>query len=395
MDEILDQAAKSGRWDLVHQLFERMSSHPGWSVSSNVITHEAVYQNQLEELKWAIANAFWLGEVKLNRSPESEWPQRKEVLLYLLQRDDIAVRAVVRQAAEAGDISFLEWFLVHNQPNFPSEAMFAAAGAGQLEVVKYLYEEYYDDPNVELFREGDVILPRQVREDNFFRPSTTMDVAARNGHLHVLQFLQEIERHSAMILCPGQHPRCTSAAMDAAAARGHLDVLKWLHIHRSEGCTTKAMDLAASRRYHIPFCLGSSSGTCCLGKVPSSFYVNQLEVVQWLHANRSEGCTDIAMDGAASNGDFTMLKWLHFNTSATCTHRAVEGAATLGRLDIVQWLELTRMVTVSPTALVYAAANGHLDVVQWLHKEGWSTSEVMKAAAANGHLHVMQWLDSV
>ncbi|KAL3662042.1 hypothetical protein V7S43_012849 [Phytophthora oleae] len=279
-----------------------MSSHPQWRVSSDVITHEAVYQNQLEELKWAIANDFWLGEVKLNRR-ETEWPERKEVLLYLLDLEEITVRAVARQAAEAGDISFLEWFLVHNQPDFPSEAMFAAAGAGQLGVVKYLYQEYYDNPNIVLFREVEVILPRQVREDNFFRPSTTMDVAARNGHLDVLQFLHEIERHSVITSHPGQHPRCTSAAMDAAAARGHLDVVKWLHLHRTEGCTTKAMDLAASRRFHVPSCRGSPTDTCCLDKVPSGFYANQLEVVKWLQANRSEGCTDIAMDGAASNGD--------------------------------------------------------------------------------------------
>ncbi|KAG1700968.1 hypothetical protein DVH05_011212 [Phytophthora capsici] len=177
VDEIMDQAAKSGRWDLVHRLYERTSSHSQWHASSNVITHEAIYQNKLKEVKWAFANGFWLGEIKLNRSPEAEWPQRKEVLLYLLEREKVTVRAAVRQAAEAGDIPFLEWFMVHNQPGFPSEAMFAAAGAGQLDVVKYLYEEYHDDPNVVLFREGEVVIPRQVREDNFFRPSTTMDVA--------------------------------------------------------------------------------------------------------------------------------------------------------------------------------------------------------------------------
>jgi hypothetical protein len=33
--------------------------------------------------------------------------------------------------------------------------------------------------------------------------------------------------------------------MDFAAARGHLEVLKWLHINRSEGSTTNAMNSAA------------------------------------------------------------------------------------------------------------------------------------------------------
>lgn len=38
----------------------------------------------------------------------------------------------------------------------------------------------------------------------------------------------------------------TARAMDLAARHGHLDVVKWLHENRSEGCTTDAMDLAAA-----------------------------------------------------------------------------------------------------------------------------------------------------
>jgi hypothetical protein len=54
--------------------------------------------------------------------------------------------------------------------------------------------------------------------------------------------------------------------MDLAAGKGHLEVVKWLHKHRSEGCTTKAMDRAA-RHGHF-------------------------EVLRWLHKNRSEGCSE-------------------------------------------------------------------------------------------------------
>lgn len=38
---------------------------------------------------------------------------------------------------------------------------------------------------------------------------------------------------------------CTTTAMDVSAMHGHLDVVKWLHANRSEGCTTDAMDWAA------------------------------------------------------------------------------------------------------------------------------------------------------
>ena len=60
------------------------------------------------------------------------------------------------------------------------------------------------------------------------------------------------------------------------AQSGNLFGIKWLHYHEVEGCTTRAMDLAA-----------------CYG---------HLDVVKWLHENRKEGCTKRAMDLAAMNG---------------------------------------------------------------------------------------------
>lgn len=48
-------------------------------------------------------------------------------------------------------------------------------------------------------------------------------------------------------------------AMDTAAARGYLEMVQWLHENRSEGCTRKAMAVAACEGY--------------------------LEMIQWLHDN--------------------------------------------------------------------------------------------------------------
>jgi hypothetical protein len=53
--------------------------------------------------------------------------------------------------------------------------------------------------------------------------------------------------------------------MDWAAENGHLHIIKWLHDNRIEGCTTLAMNWAASNGH--------------------------LHVVQWLHENRTKGCT--------------------------------------------------------------------------------------------------------
>ena len=76
----------------------------------------------------------------------------------------------------------------------------------------------------------------------------------------------------------------TFIAMNLAARNGHLEVVKWLHQNRTEGCTTDAMDHAASNGH--------------------------LDVVKWLHQNRKEGCTKDAMDWAAGNGHLEVVNFL-------------------------------------------------------------------------------------
>ena len=78
-------------------------------------------------------------------------------------------------------------------------------------------------------------------------------------------------------------------SINNAAKRGHLEVIKWLHYNRSEGCTTKALSLKAMD-------LAAENG--------------HLEVVKWLHHNRSEGCTTDAMNRAAKYGHLEVVKFL-------------------------------------------------------------------------------------
>jgi len=78
---------------------------------------------------------------------------------------------------------------------------------------------------------------------------------------------------------------CTTWAMDWAAEKGHLEVVKFLHEHRTEGCTTNAMDWAAKNGH--------------------------LEVVQFLHVHPIEGCTSYAMDNAIRNWHLEVVQFLH------------------------------------------------------------------------------------
>ena len=44
-----------------------------------------------------------------------------------------------------------------------------------------------------------------------------------------------------------------------------------------------------------------------------------LEVVNFLHENRTEGCTERAMNWAAENGHLDVVKFLHENRTEGCT----------------------------------------------------------------------------
>jgi hypothetical protein len=97
--------------------------------------------------------------------------------------------------------------------------------------------------------------------------------------------------------------------MDGAARNNHLHVVEWLHEHRTEGCTTEAMDRA---------------GSC--------------EMMRWLHENRSEGCTTKAMDNAVARGDLDTVMFLHANRSEGCSDTVSNSVGYGGYLELFMWL---------------------------------------------------------
>ena len=58
-------------------------------------------------------------------------------------------------------------------------------------------------------------------------------IASKYGHLEIVQYLG------------GLNLACSSRAMDFAAYENHLDIVEWLHLNRSEGCSTDAIRYSA------------------------------------------------------------------------------------------------------------------------------------------------------
>lgn len=98
-----------------------------------------------------------------------------------------------------------------------------------------------------------------------------------------------------------------------------------------------------------------------------------LDIVQWLHENRAEGCTEYAIVHAIKNGHIDVVKFLFYVVHIKIPNDALY----IGRV----------MNTV--------AKNGHSEIVEWLY----DTCETMHVywnhnwAAAYGYLEIMRWLD--
>ncbi|KAJ8566148.1 hypothetical protein ON010_g6977 [Phytophthora cinnamomi] len=95
----------------------------------------------------------------------------------------------------------------------PAKTMTSAAENGHPEVVRWLYEEFGEDPEIDLFNCG-----KRRRSVS----ATAMDAGARNGHLEVLAYLHELQQSLTVMPENARErenlasPQCTEAAMDAA-----------------------------------------------------------------------------------------------------------------------------------------------------------------------------------
>lgn len=190
------------------------------------------------------------------------------------------------RVARIDNLELVVWLQENCRPGNYDEAMANAAANNHLHVIKWLHEKH-----------GEHCLTTK-----------SIDTAAESGHLKIIKWLHENRKDDG----------CTTSAMDKAAKYGHLDVLKWLHENRKEGCSTDAMDYAAS-----------------------------VKIVEWLHVNRTEDCTTKAMNLAAIKGDVDTVLFLHQHRAQGCTTQGAIDAMEYGHVILYQWLIETYPDTVN------------------------------------------------
>eukprot|EP01133_Synstelium_polycarpum_P013428 gene13428-15824_t len=135
---------------------------------------------------------------------------------------------------------------------------------------------------------GDIGFIEQMYRESPLNVSETASIcAARAGQIEVIKYLDQLATSKDIF---------SQRTMKFAARGGKLNVIQYLHYNRTEGCTTDAMDDACSSGY--------------------------LEVVEYLHNTRTEGCSDEAIDEAAASNHVDIVKFLYLNRTEGCTLRA-------------------------------------------------------------------------
>lgn len=176
--------------------------------------------------------------------------------------------------------------------------------------------------------------------------------------------------------------------MDSAASRGRLDLLQWLHANTSAGCSDQALTRAIENGH--------------------------LDIIQWLIGCRSECSNKISyltMDLAASCGQLHALKWFYTNQAERCSVFGVDAAVRNGHLDVLKYLDAMhnfqdfcstvnsiywdgQLECCHSEELKKAATNGHYDVVRWLYAKRFDefTQDTIDASAKAGYLKIVKFL---
>eukprot|EP01133_Synstelium_polycarpum_P001197 gene1197-1379_t len=226
---------------------------------------------------------------------------------------------------------------------------------------------------------GSVAIVGYLHGQRFPASTMAMDNAAAHGHLSLVEFLHESRTEG-----------CTTTAMDAAAAGGHIEVLSFLAKHRTEGFTSWAIrDACKSNRTNVLELMISLKPATMEIDFPMDLVTSSnLNMVMILHkAFPNIRITSQALDRAAGSGNLDVVRYLH-TVGVTASQDAFNDAAARGHVNVLHFLHVNRSDGYSAIGLIRAAANGHLETLAFLLNIGYTLGlqQAFLSAVTSGHM---------
>ncbi|EGG16772.1 hypothetical protein DFA_07750 [Cavenderia fasciculata] len=343
--EAMDQAATLGYFDIVKWLHDHRSE----GCSTAAMDYASKNQHfQIVE---------WLNENRLEGSTELalDWAAENgsmETVQYLHQHrtEGGSERAIDWASKQHFDI--VKFFYENRTERCSSNALLWACSCGQLDILKYLYYKgevehmVISDAAIEYgCQSGHLEVVRFLVETaSMTITSKCVSWAAGYGHLDIIMYLDQHEKQN------GQRHQgsFTTDAMVAAASGGWLSVVEYLHFNRTEGCTFSAMNMSI-----------------LMGHAP---------VYEFLHTNRTEGCDAQAFGFACEQGNLEAVQFLITNYLAIVQSKrssySIHSAAISGFTQVVQFVlqNLSSSLTIPSTTAQSALKRGYPDIVALLNQ---------------------------
>ena len=248
-----------------------------------------------------------------------QWCARNDklnILQHLYSRGIVHsnMSAVIESCAICGYLHILSWFesvgLIENKVNF---AMEYAVKSGHLEVTKFLHSVGYAITNKTLFysvfNKHFDILQWQYSNSTLRCSISEMLFAVGSGELNIVKYIYdndntvlfrfggqwidhclltavESKRHVVAHWLFGKlNKKNIKRTLEFACYQQSMGLLKWLHKKSVNGWTPRLMDIACEQGY--------------------------FNMVHWFHMNRKEGCTEKGMYYAIRNKNLDLVKYLH------------------------------------------------------------------------------------
>lgn len=362
-NEVIEDVACSGNLELLKSLVTQ-----GHKMSF-IVALNAYRRHHNEMLAWALSNGCeWVDNVLYEHPfnlPGMQWlhaagyPITKWAYLKVVEKKRLDIFTWLRSV----NVPFHEDTLRHAHDEIfdlvlaagapvSIETAASLARSGRINRLKQIWHPRLISSRVcsEAAASGDLDILIWVRAQGC--PWGPMYFAARQGYLHILQYVYE----------NGYVEKDWSSP---AAWNGDFETLIWL---RSIGQIT-GKDLCKS--------------------IASSASPGRLEMLKWA---RSYGYPwGDTMNELAENGDLRAMKWAHEH-GASWSPEVYARAIMGGHRHVVEWLEANGCPK-NVTASQEAAAKGDFDLLIWLRDRGfpWGV-ETCEGAAESGKIKVLAWL---
>ncbi|EGG19974.1 hypothetical protein DFA_07086 [Cavenderia fasciculata] len=306
----LESAISSGNLDFIKYVYENVTKNPRYSGID-----KAADKGSIEIIKF-------LHDNKVGESDQWE--------------------GAMSHAVMNGHLSMVEWLHHNRTETGTTDEMDYACRNGHISIVEWLHFNRTEGCTTKAMDYSKTLEIVQFLHINRTEGATTdaIDNASSRGNLDIIKYL-----HS------NRTEGCTPKAWENAIKNNHIDVVKFLYEHKIGQWTEEVMNQAIT-------------------------YNCSIEMILFIDDKLKVGCTSPrSVETAAKNGRLDIIQYLqqHHNTTSSSsssiwTSKIMDNAVEYGHIDIVKFLHDNRSEGCGGCALSSAAGKGNLEMVEFLYK---------------------------